>query len=184
MADVPRILNSEPRSAMLSAVTEILGLKVSKSSGAGGVKLNDLQDKFYAKLEVAYNFESTIIKNMPRLCNHYTALKEEEDKKLCVTTEDQITSWVHEEIVHSWENRFNLFFRVFMHYKNAKTQSIGDKKLALITALLSLDDVELWQKQNDKVKIYTVNQLTSWYNENIDPLSVILVKPEIVGEIE
>lgn len=176
MEDIYRVLEELPSNVSFTATTKTLGIKVTKATMTGRYTISDMQIKFLEKLTWAYAFEKTIERNMPRICKYYRGLKDAPE------IEGTGGCKMRNSIMR-WEKGFNLFFKVFVQYKSAKKQKVKDEKKAFLTALLSLDDVELWEKQHTE-HVYNVKDLIMWYNEHIDPFAAILIDPDIAGEIE
>lgn len=176
MEDYSRVLDEMPGNLSFSVTTKTLSIKVTKATMTGRYTVNDMHCKFLEKLTWAYAFEKTIERNMPGICNYYHGLKDAPEI-------EGTGGWKMRNSIMRWEKGFNLFFKVFVQYKSAKKQKVKDEKKAFLTALLSLDDVELWEKQHTE-NVYNVKDLIMWYNEHIDPFSAILINPDIAGEIE
>lgn len=176
MEDMHRVLGEMPGNVSFSATTKTLHIKVTKASMTGKHTVDAMNEKFLEKLTWAYYFEKTIERNMPKLCENYQRIKD-------IPEDDDENSWKRRVLITRWEKIFNLFFKVFVQYKSAKKQTLKDKKRAFLTALLSLDDIELWDSQ-DKENIYNVSDLITWYNKHIDPFAAILIDPDIVGDFE
>lgn len=178
MSEENEILGGKPGEVHFTAVTETLAIKVSRSSITGKLTYTQVFNAFLNKLKRAQEFEELVQKHLPKLCNEYQTVK-----NLDKSTLEDSDRWNHTGIITSWQRIFNLMFKVFLQFKNAKTKPERNRKHALLVALLSLDDVELWEKQHRK-PIYSVKELIVWYNEHIDPFAAILIDPELTVEVE
>lgn len=176
MEDTYRVLAELPKNISLSATTKTLNIKVTKASITGNYTIDDMQAVFLEKLTWAYYFENIIIRNMPKVCKNYQEI-------IDTRYDGDDDSWKRQALIFRWGKIFNLFFKVFTQYKTAKKQSCKDEKRAFLTALLSLDDVELWEIKHPD-NIYSVPDLIKWYNKHIDPFAAILIDPDIVGDFE
>lgn len=176
MEDIYRVLAELPRNVSFSASTKTLNIKVIKASITGKYTVDDMQARFLEKLTWAYYFENIIIRNMPKVCKNYQEI-------IAIPDDSDDYPWERQALITRWEKIFNLFFKVFTQYKTAKKQSCKDQKRAFLTALLSLDDVELWEIKHPD-NIYSVPDLIKWYNKHIDPFAAILIDPDIAGDFE
>ncbi len=177
MSEENEILSSKFDEIHFTAVTEFLSIKVSRSSTTGKLTYEQIHNAFQNKLKRAYEFEKLARTHLPKICAEYTAVKNTD--KDALFDEDR---WQHSGILMTWQRIFNLIFKVFLQFKNAKTKPERKRKHALLVALLSLDDVELWEK-HQKRPIYNVKDLIVWYNEHIDPFAAILIDPELKVEV-
>lgn len=180
MADYSRVLGEMPESVSFSATTKTLSIKVSKATMTGRYTVSEMQMRFQEKLTWAYAFERIIEKRMPKMFNRHVELSTVDMEDENISDQER---WELGIKLNRTVSSFNLLFRIYVTYKSSKSPKVRNKRESVLKALLSLDDIEMWEKHYDE-HIYSANELIEWYNKNIEPLEAILIDPDSVGEIE